>query len=110
MQCFFPTYMYNPLQHVSQRKIGYVNIMDTQHAVCLQRGESGQSHLNYDAGEKGACLLSAASVPWNDFMWEEKCVTADAIQDQPGLDVTLCWINWKIQHARNLEVIWSANS
>lgn len=27
----FFTYMYNPLQHVSQRKIGYVNVVDAQH-------------------------------------------------------------------------------
>lgn len=41
---FLFTYMYNPLQHVSQRKIGYMNIMDTQHTVCLERREGGQSH------------------------------------------------------------------
>lgn len=38
---FLFTYMYNPLQHVSQGKIGYVNVMDTQHAICLERRQSG---------------------------------------------------------------------
>lgn len=46
MAVFLFTYMYNSFQHVSQRKIRYVNIMDTQHAVCLERRESGQSNLS----------------------------------------------------------------
>lgn len=60
---FLFTYMYNPLQHVSQRKIGYVNIMDTQHAVCLERRESDQSHLRFAETPRQKRVLVYCQLP-----------------------------------------------
>lgn len=92
---------------MSQRQIGYVNVMDTQHAVCLQRKESGPGQVRSDVRklnkmEETADSFSAcsdASVPWNYYMWEDLRMGASgcAIPDRPGIT----------KDARNVEVIWS---
>lgn len=61
------TYLHNPLKHVSEGEVGYVNVMEAQHAVDLQRTHTTHTqkkHASVNVKHRRYCTSTTLSNMW----------------------------------------------